>query len=43
MSALERSARDGGVQVIEVMIDAERDRTRRVEVRAAITAVLAGR
>ena len=43
MSALERSARDGGVQVIEVMIDAERDRTRRAEVRAAITAVLAGR
>ena len=41
--ALERAARDGGVQVVEVPIDAERDRARRAELRAAVTAALSGR
>ena len=41
--ALERAARDGGVQVVEVTIDAERDRARRAELRAAVAAALAGR
>ena len=35
--------RDGGVQVVEVAIDAERDRARRAELRAAVAAALAGR
>ena len=43
VSALERAARAGGVQVVEVTIDAERDRTRRAELRAGIAAALAGR
>ena len=41
--ALERAARNGGVQVVEVPIDAERDRARRAELRAAVTAALSGR
>jgi 2-succinyl-5-enolpyruvyl-6-hydroxy-3-cyclohexene-1-carboxylate synthase len=43
VSALERAARDGGVQVVEVAIDAERDRVRRAELRAAVSVALAGR
>jgi hypothetical protein len=43
VSALERAARDGGVQVVEVAIDAERDRVRRAELRAAVSAALADR
>jgi 2-succinyl-5-enolpyruvyl-6-hydroxy-3-cyclohexene-1-carboxylate synthase len=43
VSALELAARDGGVQVVEVAIDAERDRVRRAELRAAVSAALAGR
>jgi len=43
VSALERAARDGGVQVIEVTIESERDRARRADIHAAVGAVLAGR
>jgi len=40
-SALERAIRDGGVQVIEVAIDAERDRARRAELRELVHDALA--
>ncbi len=39
-SALERAARAGGVQVVEVAIDAERDRSRREELRNMLSATL---
>ena len=41
--ALERAARTGGVQVVEVTIDAERDRARRADLRSAVSTALAGR
>jgi len=41
--ALERAARIGGVQVVEVTIDAKRDRARRAELRAAVAGALVGR
>jgi 2-succinyl-5-enolpyruvyl-6-hydroxy-3-cyclohexene-1-carboxylate synthase len=40
-SALERAIHDGGVQVIEVAIEPERDRARRDEIRAHVRDVLA--
>ena len=40
---LERAAEEGGVQVVEVAIDAERDRVRRAELRAAVSAALSDR
>ncbi|MEP6758968.1 MAG: thiamine pyrophosphate-dependent enzyme, partial [Actinomycetota bacterium] len=41
--ALERAAREGGVQVVEVAIDATLDRARRSDLRAGVAAALAGR
>jgi 2-succinyl-5-enolpyruvyl-6-hydroxy-3-cyclohexene-1-carboxylate synthase len=40
-TALERAIRAGGVQVIEVAIDADRDRARRAELRTRVHEVLA--
>jgi thiamine pyrophosphate-dependent acetolactate synthase large subunit-like protein len=40
-SALERAIHDGGVQVIEVEIDPERDRARREQIRADVGDALA--
>jgi len=42
-TSLERAIRDGGVQVIEVEIDAERDRARRAELRERVAEALASR
>jgi 2-succinyl-5-enolpyruvyl-6-hydroxy-3-cyclohexene-1-carboxylate synthase len=42
-TALERAIRNGGVQVIEVAIDAERDRARRNELRELVHEALASR
>ena len=42
-TALERAIRDGGVQVIEVEIDAERDRARRAELRDRVSEALSSR
>jgi 2-succinyl-5-enolpyruvyl-6-hydroxy-3-cyclohexene-1-carboxylate synthase len=42
-TALEQAIRDGGVQIIEVTIDAERDRARRAGLRERVHAVLASR
>jgi 2-succinyl-5-enolpyruvyl-6-hydroxy-3-cyclohexene-1-carboxylate synthase len=42
-TAMERAIRDGGVQVIEVEIDAERDRARRAELRDRVAEALASR
>ena len=41
--ALERAIRDGGVQVIEAEIDADRDRARRAELRDRVAQALASR
>jgi 2-succinyl-5-enolpyruvyl-6-hydroxy-3-cyclohexene-1-carboxylate synthase len=41
--AIERALREGGVQVIEVAIDAPRDRTRRAELRDAVADALSRR
>jgi len=41
--ALARAARTGGVQVVEVTIDAGLDRARRTDLRAAVAGALAGR
>jgi len=40
-ASLERAIRDGGVQVVEVTIDADRDRARRAEVRELVHDALA--
>jgi 2-succinyl-5-enolpyruvyl-6-hydroxy-3-cyclohexene-1-carboxylate synthase len=42
-TALEHAIRDGGVQIIEVTIDPERDRARRAELRERVHATLASR
>ena len=42
-ATLERAARAGGVQVVEVTIEPERDRLRRAELRKAVAAAVAAR
>ena len=42
LPAVERAAREGGVRVVEVVVEPERNRARRGEVRDAVDAALAG-